>query len=310
MMELRHLKYFIAVAETQHFRRAAKSLKITEPSLSRQMKALEAELGFELFQRQGRGTVLSDAGKSFYNDVVELTRSLQKSIDRAALVSRGQAGVLRIGLSETAARNPIVTRSIYGFRERHPAVELSINPNASTKQHLANLEQGRIDVGFVFKEPGALPVGIESQPVCPGEMMLAVPIAHPLSSFETVNLSELRNHPLILISPEIFPVAFDEFMRACVAAGFRPRVTQEAAPSLLPSLVSAGIGLGVISSLTKSYLPDDVVFRPIDGLEMPTVLYMIWDGRSESPTVRLFISFVQGVVEKGAGARWDSAASV
>src|SRR5712671_4225942 len=148
-MELRHLRYFMAVGEEQHYGRAAQRLRVAQPALSRQIQDLEQEVGFKLFDRLPRGVKLSAAGKLFLEDASRILRDVNEAAARAARVARGQSGTLRIGFTENASWRGVVPESFRRFRERQPDAELQLTPATSLEQ-IEAIRSGRLDAGFVF----------------------------------------------------------------------------------------------------------------------------------------------------------------
>jgi len=154
-MELRHLRYFVGVGEEQHFGRAAKRLSIVQPALSRQIRDLERELGFSVFDRLPRGVKLNAAGRLFLEDARRILHELNEAKARAARVARGQSGTLRIGFTESASWQGVVPESFRRFREMKPDAELQLEPSPSLVQ-LEAIRSGRLDAGFVFNAPKAI----------------------------------------------------------------------------------------------------------------------------------------------------------
>src|ERR1700689_3697761 len=165
-MELRHLRYFVAIGEEQHYGRAARSLRVAQPALSRQIQDLEEELGFRLFERLPRGVKLSAAGKLFLEDARRILQDINESVARAARVACGQSGTLRVGFTESASWRGVVPESFRRFRELHPDAELELRSSPSLLQ-LEAIRSGRLDAGFVFNMPKGdpeldqLPVAIQ-----------------------------------------------------------------------------------------------------------------------------------------------------
>src|SRR6266436_236131 len=153
-MELRHLRYFVAVGEEQHYGRAALRLRVVQPALSRQIQDLEEELGFKLFERLPRGVKLSPAGKLFLEDARRILQDVNEAAARAARVARGQSGTLRVGFSENASWRGVVPESLRRFREIQPDAELQLQPLPSLEQ-LEAIRSGRLDAGFVLDMPKA-----------------------------------------------------------------------------------------------------------------------------------------------------------
>src|ERR1700752_1185624 len=148
-MELRHLRYFVAVGEEQHYGRAAERLRVAQPALSRQIQDLEEEIGFKLFDRLPRGVKISLAGELFLNEARRILEEVTEAIARAQRVAKGQSGTLRVGFTENASWHGVIPNSFRRFRERQPDAELQLHPLASLEQ-LAAIRSGRLDAGFVF----------------------------------------------------------------------------------------------------------------------------------------------------------------
>src|SRR6267154_6626522 len=143
-MELRHLRYFVAIGEEQHYGRAARRLRVAQPALSRQIQDLEEEVGFKLFDRLPRGVKLSVAGKLFLEDARRILQAVSEATARAAHVARGQSGTLRVGFTENASWHGVVPDSFRQFRKNHPDAELQLNPLTSLEQFEA-VRSGRLD---------------------------------------------------------------------------------------------------------------------------------------------------------------------
>jgi DNA-binding transcriptional LysR family regulator len=148
-MELRHLRYFVAIGEEENYRRAAQRLNVAQTALSTQIQNLEAELGFKLFDRLPRGVKLSAAGKLFLADARRILRDVNEAASRAARVARGQSGTLRVGFTENASWRGVVPESLRRFRKRQPDAELQLTPATSLEQ-IEAIRSGRLDAGFVF----------------------------------------------------------------------------------------------------------------------------------------------------------------
>src|SRR5262250_709311 len=151
-MELRHLRYFMAVGEEENYRRAAQRLHVAQTALSTQIQDLEAELGFKLFDRLPRGVKLSAAGRLFLEDARRILQQVSEAAVRAARVARGQTGTLRVGFTENASWHGVVPESLRRFRERQPDAELQLYPSTSLEQ-VEGIRSGQLDAGFVFNMP-------------------------------------------------------------------------------------------------------------------------------------------------------------
>src|SRR6266511_4136456 len=176
-MELRHLRYFVAVGEEQHYGHAAERLRIAQPALSRQIQDLEEEIGFKLFDRLSRGVKISAAGKLFLEDARRILQQVDEATMRARRVAYGQSGTLRVGFVESISWHGVVPDSFRYFREHHPDVELHLKPLSSLEQIYA-VRSGQLDAGFVFtiantdQELAVLEVAVLG-------LVLAAPKGHP-----------------------------------------------------------------------------------------------------------------------------------
>src|SRR5580704_16029122 len=188
-MELRHLRYFVAVGEEQHYGRAARRLRVAQPALSRQILDLEKELGFRLFERLPRGVKLSAAGMLFLVDARRILQDVNEAVGRAARVARGQSGTLRVGFTESASWRGVVPESFRRFREMQPDAELQLQSSPSLVQ-LEAVRSSRLDAGFVFNMPKA-DLELDGLPVAMQRIELAAPRGHPLTKLKQVRLRDL-----------------------------------------------------------------------------------------------------------------------
>src|SRR6478752_6465010 len=194
-MELRHLRYFLAVGEDQHYGRAAERLGVAQPALSRQIQDLEKEIGFKLFDRMPRGVRLSAAGELFMADAKRILQEVSEATARATRVARGQSGTLRIGFAENASWHGVVPESFRRFREQQPDVDLQLQPAASLEQ-LDAIRSGRLDAGFVNFMPKA-DADLDQLAVGRQQVELALPKRHPLTRLKKLRLRDLTDAPFI-----------------------------------------------------------------------------------------------------------------
>src|ERR1700687_3410182 len=192
-MELRHLRYFVAIGEEENYRRAAQRLNVAQTALSTQIQDLEAELGFKLFDRLPRGVKLSAAGKLFLEEASRILRDVNEAAARAARVARGQSGTLRIGFTENASWRGVVPESFRRFREQQPDAELQLQPAPSLEQ-LDAIRSGRLDAGFLNFMPKA-DLELDQLLVATQRVELAVPKRHPLTKLKKLRLRDLTDAP-------------------------------------------------------------------------------------------------------------------
>jgi DNA-binding transcriptional LysR family regulator len=294
-MELRHLRYFLAVAESLNFSRAAEKLHIAQPPLSQQIQQLEAELGFQLFHRTKRRVQLTAAGESFQREVQQLFQQLEQAIERGQQASRGEVGQLAIGFVSSAAYNvlpPILQR----FRQAVPGVVLELQ-ELTTNQQLQLLRQGKIDVGFVRppvdqlvdKISGEMKLGIQSKIIFQEPLIVALSTAHPLAQQSTVEVRSLQFEPFILFPRHLAPGLHDPIISLCQQAGFSPQVVQEAIQmQTIVSLVAAEMGVAIVPSSLQNLQRRGVVYKPFSDPVPSVEIALIWQSLS-SPTVERFL---------------------
>ena len=223
-MELRHLRYFVGVAEEQHFGRAAERLHVAQPALSRQIQDLEREMGFSLFDRLPRGVRLNAAGTLFLSDVRRILQDIEEAKRRAGEIALGKAGTLRIGIATALSWHGVVVDSFRKFRRRQPAVELVVQHLLSVHQIEAVLS-GRLDAGFAATiTPWHR--DLAHWQFAQERLLLAVPQGHPLTKRKRVLLRDLRNMPLIGFQRWANPAFYDELMQAYARGGLSPRIVQ------------------------------------------------------------------------------------
>jgi len=289
-MELRHLRYFVAVGEEEHYGRAAQMLHVAQPALSRQIQDLEEEVGFKLFERLPRGVKLSVAGKLFLEDARRILQQVNEAAARAARVARGQAGTLRIGFTENASWHGVVPDSLRRFRERQPDAELQLHPAGSVDQ-IQDIRSGRVDAGFVFN-PSKNDEELDQLPVAMQHVELAAPKGHPLSKIKKLRLRDLVDAPFIWFPRREAPAFYDRLMHECYRGGLKsPRIVQEAAnEATILSLVSHGMGVGWVNGTARWRCPKQVVILSIADLNMPLPMALAWRRDNSSPLLASFIA--------------------
>jgi DNA-binding transcriptional LysR family regulator len=296
-MELRHLRYFVAVGEEQHYGRASRRLRVAQPALSRQIQDLEEEVGFKLFDRLPRGVKLSAAGKLFLDDARRILQEVSEAAARAARVARGQSGTLRVGFAENASWRGVVPDSFRWFREHQPDAELQLKPAASLEQ-LEAIRSGRLDAGFLNFMPKADPE-LDQLLVATHYVELAVPIRHPLAKLKKLRLRDLTDAPFVWFPRWANPAFYDRMMLACYRGGLKsPHIVQEGFnEATILSLVSTGLGVGWVLGTARWRCPETVAILPVIDLNVPLTLALAWRRDNSSPLLANFIDEVQGLPE-------------
>jgi DNA-binding transcriptional LysR family regulator len=292
-MELRHLRYFLAVAEELNFRRAAEKLGMAQPPLSSQIHDLENEIGVQLFRRVPKGAELTEAGVAFLSAVPALFDKLDQAIKLAQKGGRGEVGQLRVGYTGSASFNQIVPRSLRAFRRAYPNVELTLE-ELNSPQLLDQLSRQRLDAVFIrpAKEP---PPGFNVTQLDEEPMMVVVPSGHRLANRYAVDLAQLKGEPFILFSRTL-PGLYDEVIEGCRRAGFEPTVAQ-IAPQItsVPNLVAVGLGVSLVPAQFANTSVPGVVFLPIAGSTPVARLALATRFEDRSVVTRNFRAFVRKV---------------
>ena len=290
-MELRQLRYFVALAEELHFGRAARRVHVSQPPLSQQIRALEEELGARLFDRTSRRVLLTPEGEAFLEDVRGVLRGLEEAVDRVRGVAQGERGRLRVGFvgSAVSTRFPA---GVAAFRERHPAVRLELRESGTLVQRRA-IAEGRLDVGL-FRNLGETPDDLTTEPFLHDSYILALPERHPLARRDSVNLADLRDVPLVMYPRPVFPAAYDAIIEACRSVGFSPRIGQEAVSiGTQKALVAAGTGVAIVPGATRREPREGVAYRTIIGPLPDIRLDLAWRKGRDDALLRAFLDAVR-----------------
>lgn len=306
-MELRHLRYFIAVAEEGHITRAAERLGMQQPPLSQQIKAIERELDVQLFRRKARGVELTDAGSSFLDEARATLAQLDRAVESTKRTARGEQGRIYIGVTSTSSFHPLVARSIRAFSEACPKVSLTLEESLSNEL-LEGLRNERMDVVFIRTSPADID-GIAIQPLFDEPMVVALPSNHPLAKGAkdaAIGLKRLAGETFILYGPPGTGM-YDTIIAACHAAGFNPSVgnlgaSTQQGPRIgsTLSLVSAGLGVTFVPSSLQRMNIEGVAYRRVKGIAPPTARLSLATRRGDpSATVKQFVTLVRSTAKAG-----------
>ena len=277
-MELRHLRYFVAVAEDEHITRAAARLGIQQPPLSQQIQNLEQELGVALFVRRPRKITLNAAGKVFLSDARRILASVDEAVRRIRQFDKGMEGTLMIGLTSSASMHPRVMNAIEMFRRVYPLVSLHIEEGAN-HDILLQTEQERLDIAVVRSEVDRYPT-LSAKCLTHESMVVAVPRTHPLAGKgeAPVRLTDLEEENFVFFRQVNGSGIGDMLLSACERNGFQPKIVNETQRILSAiSMVAAGFGVAVVPKTLESFQMHGVVYRDLDaetGFTVPlTVAY-------------------------------------
>jgi DNA-binding transcriptional LysR family regulator len=298
-MELRHLRYFVAVADRLHFGRAAADLRIAQPSLSQQIRRLESELGAELLERTKRRVQLTEMGRL----LLPHAREILAQADRAAVLARGvkpaKAGRLRVGIALWVDPIPAI-EAVRRLHDVNPGISVELR-RLPVPLQLAALREERLDVGLV-RPPVEEPT-LESQTLAAEPFVVALSASHRLASRRRVPMMALADEAHVLPPRETMPILYDLALKACRDGGFIPRVRGEADhPEAALGLVAAGIGAALVPAWLRRLRAPGIVFRPLTI--SPRVLQTVaaWRREAGSPLVGVFLRILR---EVGGSERWQ-----
>jgi DNA-binding transcriptional LysR family regulator len=266
-MELRHLRYVIALAEELHFGRAAARLGISQPPLSQQLALLEARLGVRFFDRDRREVRLTPAGALFVEEARATLRAAERAITVAQQAAHGERGDLRLGLFASAPLSRGVAEAISGFRTAWPGARLVLT-EATSQLQVEGIQQGRLDLGFL-RSPmrPVLPPGLDAVEAVREPLCILIPAGHPLACGRgPVPIEALAGEPMVFFARSFSATMHDQIHALCTAAGFTPHIMQEAnGNAMILGLVAAGFGLSVLPAAQCGMRPDRVRVRPLAG---------------------------------------------
>ncbi|WP_235943015.1 LysR family transcriptional regulator [[Ochrobactrum] soli] len=290
-MDLRQIRYFIAVAEDEHFGRASERIHIAQPALSRQVQLLEAELGVTLFDRLPRGVRLSAAGRTFRDHCREILVDLSHAVSEAQSVARGESGMLKLGFIEVAAWSGVIPETIMEFRSSSPGVSLVLSAMTSLDQ-IEAIYDGRIDAGFLYNPP-ADPL-LTIKPITRHSVLLAVPVNSEFAGRKSVNVSELAGQRMIQFHRRESPAYYDEMHRGLFQAGVAVDVVHEAENEAeMLALVTTGLGNALVNECQKWRKPLGVELLPVDGLDVGLNLALVYGASQSVPALTRFLSLLE-----------------
>jgi DNA-binding transcriptional LysR family regulator len=286
-MELRHLRYFVAVAEERNFTRAAERVGIGQPPLSQQIKSLERELAVELFVRTPHGAELTHAGEAFLVEAQRVLNGADHAARVAQRAARGESGQIRVGFTGSAAFNPLVPNLIRRYTHRYPAVSLTLE-EANTPALLERLAEDRLDA--VFFRPGqTLPEGVAVHRFPDEPMKIVLPSTHPLAGRRRISLTALADDAFVIVPAPAGIALHGEIARACAEAGFSPRLAQPAPQlSSVVNLVAAGLGVSIVPAAIAQVHVKGVRYLDVAGGSLRARLALGWREGETSATVRQF----------------------
>lgn len=295
-IELRHLRYFLAVAEELSFSRAAERLGMAQPPLSQQIQRLEMLVGNELFERRPR-VRLTPAGEAFLAAARRALDQVEQGVEASHRAARGEVGTVTVGFAASMILS-VVPDVVRAFRRRFPGVDLQLRELSSAAQ-LAALRDGRIDVAFVRESP------FSDRELCCERVreepfVAVVPPEHPLAARRRIPLDALAEEPFVHFPRPVAPGLYDLILALCQNAGFKPRVVQEAQEWLtIVGLVEAGVGVSLVPESFRKLRWGKVVYLPLDRATSGSTILLCWRAAGERtaghPAVQAFLGTAREV---------------
>jgi len=309
-LELRHLRYFVAVAEEGHITRAAERLGIQQPPLSQQIKALETELDVQLLRRKARGVELTEAGRALLADARAVLTHVDHAVATTRRTARGEEGRIAVGFTSSASFHPLVVRAIRRYRDAYPLVSLALE-EGGTAELVDAVRREQLDAAFI-RTPVGDAAELTVTPLLDEEMIAALPTGHRLAPRQAraapLPLKAFAGETFILYRRRLGPGLYDAIIAACHSAGFSPRVGQEA-PRMFSTLnlVAAGLGVSIIPASMQSLHMDGVVYRRLKGAPMTAPLQLAHRRGDAAPATARFVELAKRIVAGGRIGRWPPA---
>jgi DNA-binding transcriptional LysR family regulator len=285
-MEIRRLRYFVAVAEELSFTRAAERLHIAQPPLSIQIRALEQEVGARLFDRDQRHVYLTHAGKHLLVRAREILAAVEAARAEVRCAELGELGALHLGYAASAMFTSLLTTAIKQFQGGFPHVLLTLHEMTSLDQ-LNGLHYRTLDAGIVRKSDAPVPGGIVVEEWYRAPLVAAMTNDHPLARKRAIRISDLHDQPLIMYPRESGIGLYWQVLRLCSAAGFRPQIAREVQElSTIIGLVDAGVGIAIVPADTRSIHLEGVAYVPLRDNNAFSTLYLAYRERDRNAHLR------------------------
>jgi DNA-binding transcriptional LysR family regulator len=303
-MELRHLRYFVAVAETGSITKAAQRLGIQQPPLGQQIRLLEAELNVQLFERAPKRVILSNAGKQFLGDARQILASADEAVARVRRFERGEQGLLTVGFTSSASMHVLAPRILGAFSRAYPLARIDVEER-ETYELILGLRRRKLDAAFMRFAPRDLPE-LTSLQLLDEDMVLAVPRGHPMARKprRPVTLEMLTGVDFVLYRRPDGIGIYDWLMAAFARRGFTPRVTHEVHRLMASiNIVAAGAGVSFVPASMQTLHQEAVIYRPLADDTLPRLpLYLAHRTDQDLMLVKNFITVAASVRPPNAPA--------
>ncbi|MGB0881397.1 MAG: LysR substrate-binding domain-containing protein [Vicingaceae bacterium] len=287
--EFRHFRYFLAVAEDLHFRKAAERLFISQPGLSRQIKQLEEELGIALFERHNRKVELTKAGEYLKNSLAVNFKQLDDILNHAKLLNKGLDGNLKIGYVGSAMQQ-LIPELLLQFKKQHPNIIFTLKELDNTQQ-IQDISNQEIDIGFIRNE--RVPRGLNMLPLEEETFSLVLPKSHPINETNFRDLSQLKNEPVIFFDSSYSESYYEKVMQIYDSCGFSPLITHYSInASTIFRLVENNLGISIIPTSLKLGYDLNIKFIELKNIPQRTRLKAVWSASNSNPILESFIDVI------------------
>ncbi|MDT0553771.1 LysR substrate-binding domain-containing protein [Urechidicola vernalis] len=288
-MELRHIHYFLAVAEDLHFRKAAERLFISQPGLSRQIKQLEEELGFPLFERSNKKVSLTKAGNYLKNEFVLTLKNINDSVQHAQLLNQGIEGNINLGYVGSAMQN-VIPSLLHRINENLPNLHYNLKEMENPEQIDALLTQ-EIDLAFV--RMNQVPSGLKIKPIFEDTFSLVLPKNHPINQSNFKNLSQFKNEQFILFDQSYSPNYYAQVMQIFSDSGFIPSISHNTVhASTIFKLVENNFGIAIVPSTLQLGYQMNIKFIELKKIKQRTVLSVAWNASNRNPILENILKLI------------------
>jgi len=290
-MELRHLRYFVSVAEALSFTKAAQKLHTSQPSLTRQIRDLEEELGVRLLHRTKQKVTLTDEGRLFLADAKRLLALAAETVESVRRLRSGEVRALNVGYVSNLFYD-LLPKTLDSFHQTFPAVSVNLFDLSCGEQFRA-LEEGKLDLGFVGLHEPIARRGLEFRKIASYKTVVALPKDNPLAGRTTVALKALAPMFFIAMSETSYPGYRDWLVKACQRAAFAPKVLQDVdLERKMIQAVAAGLGIAIVPEQLKKLAHENVVFRPLDTV-IVTEGCVAWRNENPSAALQAYVKIVE-----------------
>jgi DNA-binding transcriptional LysR family regulator len=303
-MDLRHLRYFVAVAEEGHMTRAAARLGIQQPPLSMQIRALETALGTRLFRRHPKGVALTDTGALFLEEARQILEGVAAMEQRMARAAKGLTGRLAIGFTSSAAMHAFTPETLRACRNRHPEIELVLS-EGNAAEVTEGVAARRLHCAFL-RVPVSRPAGVVLETLLSEQVVVAASVDHPLARGRTaVALRDLDGENLILVRRPGAPGLYANLLSLCEAAGARPMVVAEVERMMTSlNLVAAGAGVTVVPASMAHAHPQAIVYRRFRrDVPLDAPLTLAWRADAAQGAIATFVGLARDIARRGVPRR-------